>query len=116
MDPDAELKKQIDSLRDSLIVLSMVENKSSQRIQSHEERLLDQEQLTAKHTQWLLDHEMAMKRHEESMSQFDQKVNALAMNRHAEFIARHEEVMMQIDQKLNMLVAIVDDMIRGKRP
>lgn len=88
MDPDAELKKQIDLLRESLIVLSMMENKSSQRIQSHEERLLEQEKLTAKHTQWLLDHEMAMQ--------------------------RSAELMVQINDKLNVLVAVVDDMIRGK--
>ncbi len=73
-----------------------MENKSSQRIPDHEDRLLEQEKLTAKHTQWLLDHEMATKRHDE-------------------FLTRHAESMSEFDQKLNAIIVLMDDLIRGKR-
>ncbi|MDQ2900176.1 MAG: hypothetical protein M3Y07_10285 [Acidobacteriota bacterium] len=95
MDLDSELRKQMDELKEHLIVLSMIENKSSQRIQDHERRIQE-------HDDWLRDLNAAMtavvERHKEI----------------AEWHIRFAEEMAEQKDRIDILVALADDWIRRR--
>ncbi|MGI8989705.1 MAG: hypothetical protein ACR2I2_08990 [Bryobacteraceae bacterium] len=95
MDLDAELKKQMDELKEHLIVLSMIENKSSRRIQDHEQRIQE-------HNDWLRDLNVAMtaivERQKES----------------AEWQKNFEAAMAEQKDRIDILVALADDWIRRR--
>ncbi len=88
MDVNAELKKQMDELKEHLIVLSMIENKPPRRIQDHERRIQE-------HEDWLRDHNIAM------MESIEWRRN-------------FEAAMADQKDKINLLVALADDWIRRR--
>ena len=90
MDPDAELKKQIDLAKENLIMLSAMEKEASERIRDRQDFSLWHQKREVEHTQWVVDMEMAAK--------------------------QHDRFMVEIDRKLKALVAAVKDLNSGKQP
>ncbi len=90
MDPDAELKKQIDLAKQNLLMLSAMEIETSQRVRNPEVLAFDHEKRSAQHMKWVADREAASRYLERSMG--------------------------EMDCKLKALVAAVNDLNYGKRP